>query len=120
MLKINSTDFGSIIIDDKKYNQVLIIGEKVEEREYDKLKDFFGTSHKIGDWEVNELLRDNPEIILIGTGQNGMLAVDTKVIETISKKGIELIIEKTPEVIITYNKKIQEGKRVNALIHTTC
>jgi len=117
---INSTEFGSITIDNIKYSQVLILENRVIERDYNKLKELFGTSHKIGDWEVNELLRDNPEIILIGTGQNGMLAVDTKVIETISKKGIELIIEKTPEVIITYNKKIQEGKRVNALIHTTC
>jgi hypothetical protein len=117
---INSTEFGSITIDDKKYDQVLIVGEKVEEREYDKLKDFFGTSHKIGEWELLELFNEKPEIIIIGTGQSGALTVDEKVINTIKEKGIELIIVKTPEAIISYNKKIQEGKKVNSLIHTTC
>jgi len=44
MPKINSTEFGSITIDDIEYSQVLIVGEKVLEREYNKLKELFGTS----------------------------------------------------------------------------
>lgn len=64
MININSTEFGSITIDDNKYGQVLIIGDKVTEREFDRLKQAYGTSHKIGDWEVTEILKENPEIIL--------------------------------------------------------
>ena len=48
MLHIDSTAFGEIIIDGKKYFQVLIIGDAVEEREYDRLNELFGTSHRIG------------------------------------------------------------------------
>jgi hypothetical protein len=117
---ISSIEFGSITIDNIKYDQVLIVGKKVKEREYEKLKTLFGTSHKIGDWELEELLNENPEIIIIGTGQDGALSVGEEVIDTINKKGIRLIIEKTPQAIITYNKKILENKKVNALVHTTC
>jgi len=46
---INSTSFGKITINDIEYIQVLIIGDKVLEREYAKLKETFGTSHRIGD-----------------------------------------------------------------------
>jgi len=117
---INSTEFGSITIDDIKYNQVLIVGNKVIEREYKKLKELFGTSHKIGEWEVVELLKENPEAVFIGTGQDGMLSVDKNIIEIMKGKGIELVIEKTPVIITLYNNNLKIGKKVNALIHTTC
>lgn len=120
MPKINSTEFGSITVDNVVYNQVLIIGSKVVEREYEKLKSLFGTSHRIGEWELDSLLKEDPEIIIIGTGQDGMLMVDVKVIDTINEKNIELVIEKTPKAIDIYNQEIAKGKKVNAIIHTTC
>jgi len=65
---INSTEFGNVVIDNKKHNQVLIVSDLVIERNYNKLEELFNTSHKIGDWEIEELLKENPEIIVIGIG----------------------------------------------------
>ncbi|MDA2922372.1 hypothetical protein MYX07_03850, partial [Patescibacteria group bacterium AH-259-L07] len=71
---IEGTKFGSVTIDGEKYFQVLIMGNEVKEREYEKLKQLFGTSHKVGDWEIKELLeKNNPEIIVIGNGRQGRL-----------------------------------------------
>jgi len=120
MPKINSTEFGSITIDNIVYNQVLIIGNKVVEREYEKLKSLFGTSHRIGEWELENLLKEDPEIIIIGTGQDGMLMVDANIMDIIKEKGIFLVIEKTSKAIDIYNQEIEKGKKVNAIIHTTC
>lgn len=117
---IDSTKFGRVRINGKDYNQVLIVGNKVIERGYEKLKELFNTSHKIGDWEIEELLKENPEIIVIGTGQDGMLEPGNFFIRQMSDRGIEVISTKTPEAIEIYNEKIKAGKRVNALIHTTC
>jgi hypothetical protein len=117
---INSTQFGNVVIDNKKYNQVLIVGDSVMERDYDKLKELFGTSHKIGDWEIKELLKQAPEIIIIGTGQSGAMKVDKEVIDNFKNKDIEIITDITPKAIEIYNQKTKQGKRVNALIHTTC
>lgn len=117
---INSTEFGEITIDGKKYGQVLIIGDLVMERDYEKLEKLFGTSHKVGDWERDELVKGNPEIIVIGTGQSSVMNVDEELGNGLAKKGIELIVASTPEAVEIYNEKIKEGKRVNALIHTTC
>jgi len=120
MPHINSTDFGSITIDGKKYNQVLIVGNLVMERDYRKLEDLFGTTHKIGDWEIEELLKENPEIVVVGTGQSGVMEVDDRFFKIVREKNIETIVDITPKAIQIYNQKIRDNKRVNALIHTTC
>ncbi len=120
MPHINSTKFGNVAIDKKKYNQVLIIGDSVIEREYGKLKKLFGTSHKIGDWEVKELLKEDPELIVIGTGQSGAMEPQRNIINKFKNKGIGVIAEPTPKAIKLYNQKIKQGRKVNALIHTTC
>ncbi len=117
---INSTEFGSITIDGKKYDQVLIIDGKVSEREYSKLKDIHKTSHQVGEWELKQLLEGKPEAIVIGTGQDGVLKVDENTKRVIKENNIEIFIEKTPDAIITYNTLIKDGGKVNALIHTTC
>jgi len=120
MPTINSVEFGKIVIDNKQYNQVLIIGEEVKERDYNKLEKLFGTSHIIGDWEIKSLLESDPEIIVIATGWDGVLKVKEEAIKAFKDKGIEVICAITPEAVKTYNEKKKEGKRVNALIHTTC
>lgn len=117
---INSTKFGSVTIDDKKYFQVLIIGNKVIERDYEKLKKLFNTSHEIGEWEINELLENNPEIIIIGTGQDGYLNVGENLPKKAEESNVEIIFDITPKAIQIYNEKTKAGQRVNALIHTTC
>ena len=81
----------------------------------------FGTSHKIGDWEIEELLKQKPEIIVIGTGQSGAMGeIDKTIINKFEEQGIEVITDITPKAIEIFNQKLEQGKRINALIHTTC
>ena len=120
MPHIDSTKFGEITIDGGNYKQVLIVGDLVMERDYQKLESLFGTTHKIGNWEIEELIGNNPEIIIIGTGQNGVMEVNDKFLEIMERKNIKVITEITPKAIEIYNKKVEENKKINALIHTTC
>lgn len=119
-MHIDSTKFGNVTIDGKKYNQVLIAGDRIMERDYNSLKELFNTSHKIGKWEVERLLEESPEIIVIGTGQDGAMKINKEIINDFENKKIEVISDITPKAIEIYNKKTEQGKRVNALIHTTC
>ncbi len=120
MLYIDSTKFGEIVIDNKKYGQVLIVGEAVFERDEERLRELFGTTHQIGDWEIGQLLEGNPEVVIIGTGQEGVLKPEKDFLEQMEKAKVEAITAITPKAIEIYNGKIERGKRVNALIHTTC
>lgn len=111
-MNIVSTGFGRIIIDGKKYNDVLIVNNGILERDWD------AGSHRVGNTEAEKLLMGNPDIIIVGTGQAGVLRVDSIIIEKI-RKNAELLILKTPEAAKKFNE-LSKDKKVNALIHTTC
>ena len=120
MLKINKVSWAKVKIDGKDYWQVLLIGEKIVSREVERVKEEYGTDHVVADWEQKLLLSGNPEAILIASGWSGILKVNEKFQNQIVKSGIELRVVLTPRVAKEYNQLIEEGKRVNALIHTTC
>lgn len=118
MVKFESTSFGEIIIDGKSYGDVLVIGGKVIPRRRTFLKRVYGTSHVIGKEEAEELLKGNPEVVIVGTGQSGLLEVSKEIRREIGQKA-KLTILRTPEAIREFNQ-ISHDKKVNALIHTTC
>ena len=78
MLKIDKVEWGKIEINGKKYGQVLIVGNQVFERDSEKLHQLFGTTHEIGDWEIEELFNNSPEVIVVGTGWAGVLKISSK------------------------------------------
>ncbi|HUW24679.1 MAG TPA: MTH938/NDUFAF3 family protein [Patescibacteria group bacterium] len=127
MIQINNADWGKIEVDGQEYRQVLIIGDEVLERDDKKLHQLFNTTHQIGDWEEELLFSGKPEVMVIGNGFDGVLEVSEKFKARLaarqvqsSKLGIELRILKTPQAVEEFNRLSKEGKRVNALIHTTC
>lgn len=120
MINFEKTWFGGVRINGQDYKQVLVVGEEIEERDTARLNELFGTTHRIGDWEIEKLLSNKPEIIIIGNGQSGVLEVTSEVEEKFKTAGVDLRILLTPEAISEFNKLYQEDKRINALIHTTC
>lgn len=120
MPKIDKVKWGNAWVDGQKYHQALIIGGKVISREVDKLKQEHGTDHLVADWEQKMLLSENPEVILVAHGWSGVLKVGEEFRNEVKSRKIELKIVPTPKVVKEYNRLVKEGKRVNALIHTTC
>ena len=120
MVKIEKISWGKVKVNGKIYHQVLIIGDQVLERDKDKLETLFGTTHEIGDWEQKELLSGQPDIILIANGWSGLLEISSKFKTQSAKLGIELRVVLAPKVTREYTQLVNQGKRVNCLIHTTC
>lgn len=120
MPKIDKVSWGKIRVDGRDYHQVLVIGNEVVEREREKLHELFGTTHRIGGWEKKKLLSNNPEIILVAIGWSGLVKIDEEFKKKLEKKKIELRTVLTPQAVKCYHQLVKKGKRVNALIHTTC
>ena len=120
MVKIDKVSWGKVKVYGQNYHQVLIVGDRVTERDESRLRRLFKTTHKIGSWEQRQLLSDNPEIILIANGWSGILKVDEEFKKKIEKAGVELGIVLTPKGVEEYNRLVKERKRVTVLIHTTC
>jgi len=118
--KIEKISWAKVRIDGRDYWQALIVGKKVLVREVEKVKRVYGTDHVIADWEQKLLLSARPEVILIANGWSGILKVEQKFKDQLSKLGIELKVVLTPKIIQAYQQLRAKGKRVNVLIHTTC
>ena len=122
MGRIEEYKFGSITIDGKIYEydvEVRWAGEV--------LKWWRGESHVIDVEDVKRAIEQNPELIIIGTGESGLVKATDKAKEEILSRGIGLIVDKTEEAVKTFN--IQKGeseeeegkqKKVIGLFHLTC
>lgn len=119
-IQIDSVSWGKIFINGQKFDQVIISGGKVLPRETEKLEKLFGTTHTIGDWEQELLSMVDPEVIIIGNGYNGVLKVSGEMREKLGHSGAEIKVLLTPAAVSEFQKLVSQGKRVSALIHTTC
>lgn len=112
---INSTEFGSITINSKKYNNDVIISYK------DVVKEGRTQSrHLISKRELNFLLENDPDIIVIGNGQEGCLQVSPDVLNLAKQKNIEIINAATPEAVKKFNQLYASGRKVVGYMHVTC
>lgn len=118
---INEYHFGSITIDGKIYNH------DVEVRWTDEVLEWWRQeSHVIDIGDVKRAAEQNPDIIIIGTGEMGIAKVAENAQKFIKEKGIELVIDKTGEAVKTFNimkeESEEEGKqsKVIGLFHLTC
>ncbi len=111
---ISEHKFGSFIINDRSYlGDIKIINSKVR---YWNDREF----HELNLKDIKELLEANPEIIIVGTGNSGLLEISNEARSSILSKRINLVVEKNTDAIKKYNKAISENKKVAAIFHATC
>ncbi len=113
-MKINSYNFGEIIIDGKKFtHDVIIYPDRVDAEWWRK------EGHKLAIEDLQEVLKNPPETLIVGTGANGVLKVPSKVKQQLESKGIKVKIEKTDRACKLFNELEKKDKVVIAL-HLTC
>ena len=114
-VKIETSSFGLIVINGKQYTSDLIIypDGRIADSWWRK------SGHRLSIDDIGELVESAPEVIIVGTGVNGLMKPDTGLEKTLSKMGIELISLPNPEAIEIFNALSSE-KRVGACFHLTC
>ena len=114
MNTIDSYHFGEIVINGKKYSSdVVIFPNRVREKWWRK------TGHELCLEDIAEVLTENPEVLVVGTGASGLMKVLPEVEQVAQAQGIKLIMETTDEACNTYNRLCQSQKVV-AAFHITC
>jgi len=112
MPKIDSTYFGSVVIDGRKFDTDMVVCWDGDLRERQK-------SHVFEKREFEDLMMKDPEVIIIGTGQSGLVKVDPSTDIAAKLGGIDIIVAKTPIAIQEFNKLVKKKKAI-AVIHVTC
>ena len=111
---IDGYEFGEITIDGKTYHHdVIIYKDKVD----DSWRRVEG--HKLSLGDIATILDKKPEILVIGTGADGVMNVPAGVIASIEAKGIRVIVRKTVDACEEYNS-LSPSKNVIAALHLTC
>ncbi|TKJ17119.1 hypothetical protein CEE44_01120 [Candidatus Woesearchaeota archaeon B3_Woes] len=110
---IENFTFGKIVIDGENYEDIKIIGDRV-------LPWHYIIHHTVTQQDIVEIFGDDPEYVVIGIGTSRDVHVDKDVIELAKERNINLVIEDSEKACQKYNKLKQEGKKVNAIIHSTC
>ena len=111
---IDSYDFGRIIINGRRYTTDLIVfPDRVKEGWWRK------EGHSLHIKDLDEVVQDNPEVLIVGTGYSGLMKVPAETREYVKSKGIELIAQRTAEACKTFNRLVK-SKKVVAALHLTC
>jgi len=112
---IENYKFGSIIINGKEYNHDVGI------RNSDEVLSWWRKESHVVDLEdIERVLKQKPDIIIIGTGASGIAKVTERAKKAIAEQGIELIIQKTKDAVKIFNNFQEKQKKVIGLFHLTC
>jgi hypothetical protein len=113
MVKIDFTKFGEISIDGKIYYSDMLVC-------WDGTVEFRAKKHIFDMDDFAALLKRKPDIIVIGTGQTGVVKVSDEVVQIAEDKKIKLYVDPSPKAVDVFNGLVAQGKKAIALIHTTC
>jgi hypothetical protein len=113
-MKIEHYSFGKIIIDGKTYtSDVIIYPEKVDSSWWRK------QGHSLHVDDLKDVIAEKPELLIVGTGNSGVMVVPQETVSYLKSKGIEVNIARTDEAVKLFNK-FQKEKRTIAALHLTC
>jgi hypothetical protein len=112
---IDSYDFGRMVISGKVYSSDLIIfPDKILSSWWRK------TGHRLCMEDLKEVLKEDFDILVVGTGYMGLMKVEKEVIEHAHAQGFHLRIEKTRKAVEAFNRLSGQKKRTIGAFHLTC
>ncbi len=108
--------FGKMVIDGKTYEKDLMVaGGKVIPEWWRK------KGHNLQVEDIKEVIeREQPEIVVVGKGQFGMMSISDEVRQYLHDQDIELYDKKTGKAVQIYNRYYQRKKHVLGAFHLTC
>jgi glucokinase len=116
---IQRTSFGEVTVAGETHARDIYIraNGKVKKRKKKRVKELYGTSHKIGPEELRKVCKGDPELLIIGTGQQGAAVLTREGERYLRERGVRFKAAPTPEAVRQYNAATA---RKAALIHVTC
>ena len=109
---IEDYSFGKILIDGKKYtDDVILLGKKVKPGWWRK------SGHRLHIEDLEDVIKFDPDILIIGTGNSGNMTVPAGV-----KKELDFEVKSFPtkKACKVYNEELKSGKKVAGGFHLTC
>lgn len=114
-MKVQTYDFGKINIEGKTYtSDVIILPEAVKDSWWRK------EGHRLQIEDLTDVVEAKPDVVVIGTGYYGRMAVPAETKSFLESKGIEVRAVETSKAVKEFNKLQQQMGRIVAALHLTC
>ncbi len=113
-MKIGHYFFGKVIIDGKIYTSDVIIYPDSVEASWRRKE-----GHYLHASDLADIINAKPDVLIVGTGFFGVMAVPEETISLVRSKGIEIRVERTGKAVELYNSRGKD-RTVIAALHLTC
>jgi hypothetical protein len=111
---IDAYAFSKIKINGKTYHSdVIIYPDRVNSSWWRKV------GHELGVDDLEDVLDQQPDVIVVGTGDPGLMQVLPETEKLVKSNGIKLIVQPTKEACQTYNR-LSSSQKVISMLHLTC
>ncbi|MCX7841152.1 MAG: MTH938/NDUFAF3 family protein [Anaerolineae bacterium] len=121
-LEFQACGFGWFIANGRRYenDHIITVNGEIVPRPKHLSKKYGGWHTALGPEEIEYALVDNPEILVIGCGHLGVLPIREEVRALLAARGITLETLRVRDAMARYAELARAGKRVAAILHTTC
>jgi hypothetical protein len=113
-MKIESYSFGKLVYGGQTYTSDLIIYPDRVDASWWRQQ-----GHLLQMQDLEEILKENPHTLIIGTGYMGVMKVPPALRKKLKNKGIELHVERSGKAVKLFNT-VDKAKTVIAAFHLTC
>lgn len=112
--EIQDYHFGRMVVNGKPYTQDLILlPDRVVGGWWRK------EGHRLDRDDLQAIFEAAPEVLVVGTGAYGLMAVPQETRQAVEEAGIELHAARTGEAWQLYNR-LQKHRRTAGAFHLTC
>jgi hypothetical protein len=112
---IDNYRFGQVVVDGQTYERdLLIFPERVAANWWRE------KGHELAVADLTDVLADPPEVLVVGTGRYGRMAILPETEQALASQGVQIIAQPTASACQTFNQVTAEGRRAVAALHLTC
>jgi hypothetical protein len=112
--KVESYRFGHMVVDGEEHtNDLILLPDRVVGNWWRN------EGHRLSADDLDAVFDAQPEVLVVGTGAHGVMAVPQKTRQAVTDAGIELRVAETGEAWNTYNR-LQDERKAAGAFHLTC
>jgi uncharacterized protein YprB with RNaseH-like and TPR domain len=114
MPHIESYSFGTVTVDGKTHSSDLIILPGGVRAGWWRKE-----GHRLDMQDLDQIIEAKPSILVIGTGNVGLMKVPQETLDYLAQHGIQVLVERTAAACQRYNE-LAETEQAAAALHLTC